>query len=152
MTMQAGLDEAEEVLGLALVAVHEAPASHHPGKEPFDVPAAPVAAQLPEVLRLPFSARVVRRDHLHAHPRELSVEWIAVVRCVADQFLGELLEEARVQCCDDELLLIVLTTRNPNGDRKARAVCRCHDLGRFAAASSSNQRAPSFAPAWEPST
>lgn len=116
------------------------------------MPAALVAAELPEVLRLPPSTRVMRCDHLNAHLRELGVERIAVVRGVADELLGEVIDEARLQRFDDELLLISLTTRNPNGDRKARAVCHCHDLGRLAAASSSNQRAPLFAPAWEPST
>jgi hypothetical protein len=146
------LDEAEEVLGLALVAVHEPPASHHPGEQPLDVPAATVAPELAEILRLPPPARMMRRDHLDTHRRELRVERVAVVGGVADELLGELLDEARLQRFDDELLLISLTTRNPNGDRKARAVCHCHDLGRLAAASSSNQRAPLFAPAWEPST
>lgn len=116
------------------------------------MPAALVATQLPEVLRLPPSARVVRRDHLDAHLRELGVERIAVVRGVADELLGQLVDEARLQRVDDELLLISLTTRNPNGDRKARAVCHCHDLGRLAAASFPNKRTPLFAPAWEPST
>lgn len=116
------------------------------------MPAPLVAAQLPEVLRLPLSLRVVRRDHLDAHLRELGVKRVAVVRGVADQLLWQRVDEASVQRFDDELLLISLTTRNPNGDRKARAVCHCHDLGRLAAASSPNKSAPLFAPAWEPST
>ena len=146
------MDEAEEVLGFALVAIHQPPASHQPGEQPLDMPASLVPAQLAEVLRLPLSLGMVRRDHLDAHLRELGVERVAVVGGVADELLGERLDEASVQRFDDELLLISLTTRNPNGDRKARAVCHCHDLGRLAAASSSNQRAPLFAPAWEPST
>ncbi len=116
------------------------------------MPPAAVAAQLPEILRLATTARMVRRDHLDAHLGELGVERVAVVGRVADQLVGQRLDEARLQGLDDELLLISLTTRNPNGERKARAVCHCHDLGRFATASSSNQRAPLFAPAWEPST
>lgn len=116
------------------------------------MPTALVAAQLAEVLRLPLSLWVVRGDHLDAHLRELGVERVAVVGGVADQLLGEFVDEASVQRVDDELLLISLTTRNPNGDRKARAVCHCHDLGRLAAASSPNKSAPLFAPAWEPST
>jgi hypothetical protein len=46
---------------------------------------------------------------------------------------------------------MALTTSNPCGDRKTIAVCHCHDLGRFAAASDSNARPPFLAPAWEPS-
>ena len=116
------------------------------------MPAAAVAAQLAEVLGLPLPLGMVRRDHLDAHLCELGVERIAVVGGVADELVGERFDEARLQRFDDELLLISLTTRNPNRERKARAVCHCHDLGRLAAASSSNQRAPLFAPAWEPST
>ena len=46
---------------------------------------------------------------------------------------------------------MALTTSNPSGDRKAIAVCHCHDLGRLAASSLSNARSPFLAPAWVPS-
>jgi hypothetical protein len=49
------------------------------------------------------------------------------------------------------LRFMALTTRNPDGDRKTIAVCHRHDLGRFAASSFPNKRAPFFAPAWLPS-
>jgi hypothetical protein len=54
---------------------------------------------------------VVRRDHLGAHLGELCVERVGVVRLVADELLGQRLDEASLQGFDDELLLISLTTR-----------------------------------------
>jgi hypothetical protein len=116
------------------------------------VPPPAVAPQLAAVLALDLPGREVRRDHLDARGREFRVERIAVICTVADELLRELLDEPRVQRVDDELRFMSLTTRNPNGDRKAMAVCHCHDLGRLAAASFSNERTPLFAPAWEPST
>jgi hypothetical protein len=51
----------------------------------------------------------------------------------------------------DELRFMALTARSPYGDRKAMTVCHCHDLGRFAASSDPNFKAPLFAPACVPS-
>jgi hypothetical protein len=146
------LEKAEEVLGLPLPTTDQATLAEEPGEEPLDAPAVAVAAQLPAVLCLVLPRREVRRDHLDAHDRQLGVERIAVVGLVADELLRQRLDEAGLQGFNDELLLISLTTRNPNGERKAMAVCHCHDLGRFAAASDPNKRTPLFAPAWEPST
>lgn len=146
------MEKAEEVLGLPLPTSDQAALPEQPGEEPFDAPAVAVAAQLPSVLSLALPSGEVRRDHLDAHCRQLGVERIAVVGLVADELLGQWLDEACLQGFNDELLLISLTTRNPNGERKAMAVCHCHDLGRFAAASDPNKRTPLFAPAWEPST
>jgi hypothetical protein len=46
---------------------------------------------------------------------------------------------------------MALTARSPHGDRKTMTVCHGHDLGRFAASSDSNLKAPLLAPAWVPS-
>ncbi len=91
-------------------------------------------------------------DHLYPLCCKLAVEWVAIVGLVADELLRQLIDDTTLQEVVDELRFISLTTRNPAGDRKAVAVCHCHDLGRFAAASDANQSAPLFAPAWEPST
>jgi hypothetical protein len=94
----------------------------------------------------------MRRNHFDAQRTQLRIERIAVVGLVADEKPRQLLYEPLLERVDDELLLIALTTRNPDGDRKAMAVCHCHDLGRLAAASVSNLKTPLFAPAWVPST
>jgi hypothetical protein len=90
----------------------------------------------------------MRRDELGAQLElELLVESVAVVSLVADQDVRGFFNEARVEGVDDELALMSCTACSPGGDRKAIAVCHCHDLGRFAAASDPNIKAPLFAPA-----
>lgn len=118
-----------------------------PGEQAFHMPATSIATQLATVLGAVFSVGLVRGDHLDAEPRELRVEAIAVVCPVADEPLREFLYESLAKRFEDERDFMALTTRNPDGDRKAMAVCHCHDLGRFAASSFANKRAPFFAPA-----
>ena len=88
---------------------------------------------------------------LDAQLLELGVESVAVVRAVADEAQREGFQESSAKRVVDELRFSSLTRRNPDGDRKTMAVCHCHDLGRFAAASFPNIKAPLFAPAWVPS-
>ena len=111
------------------------------------MPAPLVAAEGSTVLGEVLPRRVVRRNHLDAHLLELCVEAVTVVGLVADQPLREFPYEPRSERVDDELRLMALTTRNPDGDRKTMAVCHCHDLGRLAASSDSNLETPLFAPA-----
>lgn len=132
---------------MALVTSDQLPKAQHPGEEALDVPAAAVASEGATILCLARATRVRRRDHLHAHRTQLRVERVAVVGPVTDEPLRQLLQEPLPERFDDELRFIALTTRNPDGDRKAMAVCHCHDLGRFAASSDPNSKAPLFAPA-----
>jgi hypothetical protein len=145
------LSKAEEVRGFALVAGDEATGSKHPGEQPLDAPTSAVASQRSTVLCLALPRGIVRRDHLDPLLGELLIESITVVGAVSDQALWEFSGEPLPERVMDEACFMSLTTSNPNGDRKATAVCHCHDLGRFAAASSPNDKAPLFAPAWEPS-
>jgi len=145
------LHEAEEVVGVVLVARDEAPKVRQPREESLHVPATAVATQGTPVLGLAFAVGVMRRDHLHAKLSQLGVEWIAVVGAISDETRGQRFHESGSEGVLDEPDLMALTTANPDGDRKAIAVCHCHDLGRLATSSSSNQSAPFFAPAWLPS-
>ena len=122
-----------------------------PSEQPLDVPAALVPPELSPVLRLDLSRGAMRDDQLYTKEPELLLKAHAVVRLVTDQSLGQRCYESLPERFEDELRFMALTARNPDGDRKAIAVCHCHDLGRFAAASFSNMSAPLFAPAWEPS-
>lgn len=141
------LHEREEVAGLMLVARDETTESHHPREETLDVPPTTVPSKRPSILGLPFSGRRVRRDHLDAALLKRRVETVTVVRAVAYEAPRQLGEEGSVKGVEDELGLIALTARNPHGDRKTMTVCHCHDLGRLAASSSANFKAPLFAPA-----
>jgi len=134
-----------------LVTGHDSAEAQYPGKEAFDVPATSVTPQLSPILGLGLTVRTVGRDQLDATLGKLRIEPIAIVRLVADELVRQLLYESRVERFEDELRFMTFTARNPDGDRKAMAVCHCHDLGRFAAASDSNRKAPLFAPAWLPS-
>ena len=67
------------------MAGEDAPEVLQPSKEPFDFPAATVAAQHAAILGLGlFSAASMGGDHLDGLVGELSVERIAVVGFVAD--------------------------------------------------------------------
>jgi len=88
----------------------------------------------------------VRGDHLDALFCEFSVEWITVVRPVADQALWSFFDETVAERSLDELRFMSLTTSNPHGDRETVAVCHCHELGRLAASSFSNESAPLLPP------
>jgi hypothetical protein len=129
------------------VASDEAAKAQKPSEEALDVPAAPVPPKCSTVLRLGPTGRLVRRDQLDAALSELCIQPVAVIRAIADQLLGQLVHEPRFERVDDELRFMPLTTCSPHGDWKAMAVCHCHDLGRFAAASNSNLKTPLFAPA-----
>jgi hypothetical protein len=118
-----------------------------PGEEALDMPASFVAAEGTCILSLGDATRVMRSDHLDTHGFELRIEEVAVVSAVSDESLRQLFQESSAEGFDDELRFMALTTRNPDGDRKTMAVCHRHDLGRFAASSFPNKRAPFFAPA-----
>jgi hypothetical protein len=146
------MDEAEEVFGVQVPAGGNSAKAQEPCEETLDLPAAAVAAKLAAVLRgWAASSRTMGRDHLDLARCELAVEAVAIVRLVADEPFRRLFEEVLVEGVDDELAFMSLTTCNPSGERKTITVCHCHDLGRLAASSESNARAPFLAPAWEPS-
>src|SRR5512134_3624167 len=88
------LEEAEEVLGVSLVAGDESAEVLEPGEEALDLPAPAVAAEGTAVLGLELAAPEVGRDELDAsllpQPR---IEAVAVVGTVADQSVGGVLEE-----------------------------------------------------------
>ncbi len=145
------LYECEEVARESLVASDEPAKAHHPCKQALDVPSTPVATKRAAILGDAFPQRMMRSDHLDAHLFQLGIESVAVVSAVPDEAQRELLQESSAKGVLDERRFSSLTRRNPDGERKTIAVCHCHDLGRFAAASDPNIRAPLLAPAWVPS-
>ena len=61
------MDEAEEVVGVAFVTDEQAAGVAEPGKEPLDLPAASVPAELAAVLRLELATvAAMGSDHLNA--------------------------------------------------------------------------------------
>lgn len=106
-----------------------------------------VATKRSRILCDVHTVRLVWSNHLDAHLSELGIECVAVICAIADKTFRELFYESRTERIDDELCFMALATRNPDGDRKTMAVCHCHDLGRLAASSFANKKAPFFAPA-----
>ena len=147
------MHESLEICGAFFPAGHESSEPHEPSEESLDLPAMAVALESRRVLRgWPLSSCPMGRNEFDAELRfELVVERVAVVGLVTDQNLGGFFGESGVEGFNDELTLMSRTTRSPNGERKAIEVCHCNDLGRFAAASDPNIKAPFFAPAWVPS-
>jgi hypothetical protein len=97
------LKEAEEVLGVALVAGDQAAEVLEPREETLDLPASAVTAERTTVLGLALSGAEVRSDQLDAAlGTEALVESVAVVGAIPNQSLGGLLEEAGVDRGFDE--------------------------------------------------
>jgi hypothetical protein len=138
---------------VSLVSSDEPAEVVEPGEEPLDLPAPPVASEGTAVLgRGPRAVPPVGRDQLDASlfPEPLG-QGIAVVGLVSDQAVGGHGEEAVVDRLFCERDLSWRSTRDPGGDRKASAVCNCHDLGPLPALGLSDGRAPFLAPEKVPS-
>ena len=102
------LDHAEKVLDVIFPARDGAPEVMEPGKEAFDLPAAPTPTEGPPVLRgWAAAAAAMSGDHRDAIalPQE-RIERVAVVAAVADQSRGELGQEAGVEGRGNEVRLI----------------------------------------------
>lgn len=132
---------------MPLVARHQAPEVLQPPEEPFDLPAAAVAAELPPVLLVVAPGTAVGRDELDPALGQPGIELVAVVALVADQARDLAPEEAGVERGVDEGRLGGIRTCDSNGERKTSTVCDCHDLGAFAFAGEADGGAPFFAPA-----
>lgn len=145
----AEVHESLKVCDSFLPSRHESPKAHEPREEAFDLPAMAIAVEPSRVLGgRALSPRAVGGNELDTELElQLGVERVAVVGLVADQDFRDFFGESSVEGVDDELAFMSLTARNPGGERKAMAVCHCHDLGRFAASSDPNIKTPLFAPA-----
>jgi hypothetical protein len=85
-----------------LIARHEAPEVLQPCEEPFDLPAATVAAELSAVLCDVPARRAVWGDELDAALGELGVQGVAVVTAVADDARRQSAQKATFQGVFDQ--------------------------------------------------
>ena len=67
-------------------------------------------------------------DHLHPQLRQLRIKRVAVVSPVTDDTFRQPHYESRPEGIEHEGCFMLLTTRNPDGDRKTIAVCHFDDL------------------------
>ena len=124
-----------------------------PGEESLDLPTSPVTPQLATVLSDVAASTPVGRDELHASLLpESFVELVAVVGFVADEAVGELVDETLVERFFEELDLVGRSACDADGERKTSAVCSCHDLGPLPALRFPDAGPPFFAPLKEAST
>lgn len=139
--------EAEKVLSLVLPADVESTEVLQPGEETLNEPTASIASQPTTIWFLSSISSSRSHEADAAFTGERLPQRAAVVSPVADQRLGDFVEEAGLEGLVDKSSFMSLTTFNPNGDRKTMTVRDRHDLGSFPSAATSNARSPFFAPA-----
>src|SRR5580704_8423762 len=123
------VQESLEIVGVELVACNQATEVEEPREETLDPPASSVAAKLSAVLRRHPSGRPVWCNELEAALlHQALIERVAVVGLVADEALGEFIDEHLVESLLDQGHFVGASAFNPKGERKASAVCDCHDL------------------------
>lgn len=92
------LYEAEEVFDVVFPTSDQPAVVLHPGEDPFDLPSAPVSAQRSAILRLLLPIGTIGRDHLNTiFLCQRLIQRIGVISLVANQSLGQLIEEASGQ-------------------------------------------------------
>jgi hypothetical protein len=138
--------EAEEVFDAVFPSSDESAIVLHPGENPFDLPSAPVSAQRPAILGLPFAIGSVGRDHLNAiFLGQRLIECVRVVGLVADQSFGQLVEEAPGQNRLDKPALSRRSAFDSDGERKTVTRSDSDDLGALAALGGADREAPFLA-------
>ena len=143
------MDEAEVIERVALIAHDQTSEIAEPCPEPFDLPAATLAAQRTSILRLGTDApAAMGSDHLDAPPRQGPIESIRIIGAITNQALGQGADEAGVEGGGDEGNFMRRSRGGTDGERKTKAVCQsrhCHELRTFAPLGRSHAAAPFFA-------
>jgi len=131
----------------------QAPEVLQPCEQPLDFPPAFVTPEFSSVLAVRSRAiTTMRCDQLNSVLLgKKIVQRVAIIALIGNQSFRLLGHEAVLDRSLDQLLLMRRSARNPEGDRKTRAVCDCHELGPFADERSTNAIAPFFAPMKEAS-
>ena len=139
------VDESEKVFDVELPSRDESSEVVHPGEEPLDLPAFPVAAELAPVLGLaPIAA--VRRDQFDAVILpQLFIELVGVVSLIADQSGGKPVEKASGKNFLNKLALGRRSARDRYGERKTVASGDSDDLRALAPPRGADRKAPFLA-------
>jgi hypothetical protein len=146
------VQESLEIVGVELVAGDQAAEVEEPGEKTLDLPTSAVAAKLPSVLGRHLPIGFVRCDELEAALlHQTFVELVAVIGLVANEAFGLLVDEHLVESLLDQGHFVRASAFNPKGERKASAVCDCHDLGALAFLGFPDAGPPFLAPEKEPS-
>ena len=90
------VQKAGEIGGAPLIAGDESPRVLQPGKQPFDFPAAFIAAQGASILREVDAVGPMRGDQLDAAVSQVLVEPVTVIGGIADEPCGMVGQETGV--------------------------------------------------------
>ncbi len=139
------VDHSEEVFDMVFPSRDESSKVVHPGEEPFDLPAFPVAAELAPVLGFAAVA-AVRRDQFDAvFLVQLAIQSVGVVGFVADQPGGEFVEKASGKNFLNKSALGRRSARDRYGERKTVASGDSDDLRALAPPRWADREAPFLA-------
>ena len=139
------LHEAEKVFDVVFPSRNQSAIVLHPGKDPLDLPSAPIATQWSAILTL-LAVGSVGRDHLYAvFLGQRPIEGIRVVSLVANQPFGQLVEEAFGQNSFHKLALGRRSAFDSDGERKTVTRGDSDDLGTLAAPGGTDGEAPFLA-------
>jgi hypothetical protein len=114
-----------------LPASGKSPPPFEPGKEPFDLPAAFVAAQFSTVLDAIAlrPADALGSDKVDAALNsKTSAQGAAVPSPIGNQSRGKVSYESSVESSLGEHTVESVSSINIDSERKTMAVCNCHDL------------------------
>jgi hypothetical protein len=146
------MNKADVVFDLPLITDSDATVVLQASIEPFNLPAAFEASELATILCLGLDPiRAMRRNHLDAAPGEQGIQLVTVIGAIANQTLGFMRDKTGSKCGLNELGFMRRSTRYVNGDRKASAVCNCHNLATFAPLGLAHALAPFLAETKVPS-
>jgi hypothetical protein len=130
----------------------DAPVVAQPSKEAFDLPALPIAAQRPPILRWKLPAvDFMRSDHLNPLGLEGLIQGIGVVGFVTDETDRLPFYKSVSESGFHKGRFVGGSARHATGDRKTRAVCHCHELRAFAPLGFSDAEPPFLAATKVPS-
>src|SRR3972149_10038962 len=120
----AELEHAEEIGFVQLPASDQSAEVMQPGEEPFDLPAAAIAAEFSAILGSILAVAAIRSDHADAVlAPQLSVERIAVVSRIANHPFGLGPGESVVECGLDEVCFMWRRAGGAPGGGESMAGC-----------------------------
>ena len=139
------MNKTEKVVDVVLPADDESAEVMEPSKQPFHLPAPPVAAEGPAILGL-APAAPVGRDHFDAVDlRELPIELVRIIGLVADEPVRHSVEEASGQNILHKLAFGWRSAVDSNGEGKTVTSGDSDDLRALAAPGGADGKAPFFA-------
>jgi len=140
------MHEAQIVECILLVANDEAAEIAEPRKESLNLPATPKSPQGTAILRLRLGAVApIRCDQFRPQACQRHVEGIGIIGTGTNEGLGWLVDEVGIERDRDEGHFVRRSRSGTDSDRKASAVCDCHELRTFASLGRAHIAAPSFA-------